>query len=100
MLIKAAVTHSAGADYVIEEVELAEPKYNEVLVKVVATGVCHTDAFIRDQLMPFPKLVQFYKEGRFPIDKISMLYDFKDINKAFEDSNKGLIIKPVVVMPE
>ena len=47
-----------------------------------------------------PKLVQFYKEGRFPIDKISTLYDLKDINKAFEDSHKGLIVKPVIVMPE
>lgn len=53
--IKAAVTHSQEKDFTIEEVELSEPKANEVLVKIVATGVCHTDAVARDGGMtPYP----------------------------------------------
>jgi len=43
MEIKAAVVYKANDPYVIEDVELAEPKANEVLVKVVASGLCHTD---------------------------------------------------------
>jgi len=43
MKIKAAVVHKANDPYVIEEVDLAEPKANEVLVKIVASGLCHTD---------------------------------------------------------
>lgn len=43
MKITAAVTHKAG-DLSIEEVELAPPKASEVLVKILAAGVCHTDA--------------------------------------------------------
>lgn len=48
MKIKAAVTHSQGGDFSIEEIELSEPKDNEVLIKIVASGVCHTDAVARD----------------------------------------------------
>lgn len=39
----AAVLHERGGKMVIEEIELAEPKEDEVLVKVVGVGVCHTD---------------------------------------------------------
>src|SRR4029079_90697 len=42
---RAAVPWEAGKPLVIEEVELAAPKAGEVLVRIVATGVCHTDAF-------------------------------------------------------
>jgi len=47
MKIKAAVLHEVGGQMQIEYVDLAEPKANEVLVKIVATGVCHTDNLIR-----------------------------------------------------
>ena len=46
MRIKAAVVYGQGGPYVIEEVELAEPRADEVLVKIVASGVCHTDHMI------------------------------------------------------
>lgn len=45
MKIKAAVAWEAKSPLVIEEVDLEGPKKGEVLVKIVATGVCHTDAF-------------------------------------------------------
>jgi len=41
----AAVAWEAGKPLSIEEVEVAGPKAGEVLVRIVATGVCHTDAF-------------------------------------------------------
>ena len=43
MKIKAAVVYEKGAPFVIEELELDDPKAGEILVKVVACGVCHTD---------------------------------------------------------
>ncbi len=43
-----------------------------------------------------PKLVQFYNEGRLPVDKLVKFYDFKDIEKAFEDSHSGVTIKPIL----
>ena len=43
MKIKAAVVYNPGDPYIIEEVDLADPKESEVLVKITASGVCHTD---------------------------------------------------------
>ena len=45
MKSRAAVAWAAGKPLVIEEVEVAGPKEGEVLLKIAATGVCHTDAF-------------------------------------------------------
>jgi len=55
MKIQAAVTHAKGKEFAIEEVSLDTPRSQEVLVKVVATGVCHTDAVARDLgITPYP----------------------------------------------
>ena len=55
MKIQAAITHVQGKAFAIEEVNLSAPKSNEVLVKIVATGVCHTDAVARDLgISPYP----------------------------------------------
>lgn len=58
MKVKAAVAWKAGEPLSIEEVDLAPPRKGEVLIKVVATGVCHTDAFTLSGADP---------EGLFPV---------------------------------
>ena len=45
MKIRAAVLESFGAPLEVQELELAEPRAGEVLVRLVACGVCHTDLF-------------------------------------------------------
>ncbi len=45
MKIRAAVLEQFGAPLEVQEVELAEPKAGEVLVRLVACGVCHTDLY-------------------------------------------------------
>ena len=45
MKSRAAVAWEAGKPLQIEEVDVAGPKAGEVLVQIVATGVCHTDAY-------------------------------------------------------
>ena len=45
MQVKAAVTLGYQQPFVIKDVEVAPPGKDEILVKIVATGVCHTDAF-------------------------------------------------------
>lgn len=42
---RAAIAHAAGEPLSIETIKVAPPKTGEVLVKVVASGVCHTDAY-------------------------------------------------------
>ncbi|MDF1644539.1 MAG: S-(hydroxymethyl)glutathione dehydrogenase/class III alcohol dehydrogenase [Pseudomonadales bacterium] len=45
MKMRAAVAWKAGQPLSIEEIDIDGPKQGEVLIKIVATGVCHTDAF-------------------------------------------------------
>ncbi len=58
MKIKAAVAWSPKEPLSIEEVDLEMPHQGEVLVKMVATGVCHTDAYTLSGADP---------EGLFPV---------------------------------
>src|SRR6202142_3322387 len=45
MQIRAAGLAEVGAPLVVREVDLAEPRAGEVLVRLVACGVCHTDLY-------------------------------------------------------
>jgi aryl-alcohol dehydrogenase len=44
-----------------------------------------------------PRLIELWQQGRFPVDKLTTSYAFKDINAAFEDSLSGRIVKPVLM---
>ncbi|ENH96069.1 benzyl alcohol dehydrogenase [Gracilibacillus halophilus YIM-C55.5] len=70
MKIKAAVTYSEGDAFEIEEVDLQEPKANEVLVKVVASGICHTDLIVRDQHVPGHLPAVLGHEGSGVVEKV------------------------------
>jgi S-(hydroxymethyl)glutathione dehydrogenase/alcohol dehydrogenase len=45
MKSRAAIAWAAGQPLAIEEIDVEGPRAGEVLVRLVATGVCHTDAF-------------------------------------------------------
>jgi S-(hydroxymethyl)glutathione dehydrogenase / alcohol dehydrogenase len=45
MKIRAAVLEQFGQPMVVQEIDLAEPRAGEVLVRLVACGVCHTDLY-------------------------------------------------------
>ncbi|MFL4994259.1 MAG: S-(hydroxymethyl)glutathione dehydrogenase, partial [Microvirga sp.] len=45
METRAAVAWEAGKPLTIETIRIDGPKAGEVLVEVMATGVCHTDAY-------------------------------------------------------
>src|SRR3982750_273114 len=45
MRMRAAVLEEFGAPLAVQEIDLAEPKAGEVLVRLVACGVCHTDLY-------------------------------------------------------
>jgi len=44
-----------------------------------------------------PKLIELWKEGRFPIDKLVKSYPLEQINQGFADSASGITVKPVVI---
>ena len=58
MKSRAAVAWEAGKPLSIEEVDIDGPKQGEALIRIVATGVCHTDAFTLSGEDP---------EGAFPV---------------------------------
>ena len=47
MQVKAAVLRTQGAPFVVEDIELPEPKADQVLVEIAGTGFCHTDVLPR-----------------------------------------------------
>ena len=57
MKTRAAVAVEAGKPLEIMEVDLDGPRAGEVLVEIMATGICHTDAFTLSGADP---------EGMFP----------------------------------
>ncbi|CAJ63397.1 MULTISPECIES: NAD(P)-dependent alcohol dehydrogenase [Frankia] len=50
MQITAAVAHASGGPLGIETLELDDPRPDEILVRLDATGLCHTDLAILDQV--------------------------------------------------
>jgi aryl-alcohol dehydrogenase len=52
--ITAAVARAKGEPFEIQQARIRGPKDDEVLVRVVATGLCHTDLIVRDQYYPVP----------------------------------------------
>jgi aryl-alcohol dehydrogenase len=63
MKIKAAVAVAPEKPLEITELDLDEPRDGEVRVRMVASGVCHTDAIIRDQWYPTPLPAVLGHEG-------------------------------------
>lgn len=61
--IQAAVTTEKGADFAVQGIKIRQPKGDEVLVKIIATGVCHTDIIVRDQYYPVPLPAVLGHEG-------------------------------------
>lgn len=69
MKIKAAVVREKSGPFKIEDIELDEPRDDEVLVRIVGCGICHTDLVARDQHMPVPLPGVFGHEGSGVVEK-------------------------------
>lgn len=63
MRVRAAVAESIGEPLRIRDIELDEPRASEARVRMVASGVCHTDAVVRDGMIPTPLPAVLGHEG-------------------------------------
>ncbi len=63
MKIVAAVVHEAEGKFALESCDLQGPGAGEVLIKIEACGVCHTDIAARDQDIPIPLPAVLGHEG-------------------------------------
>lgn len=70
MKITAAVVREVNADFAIEELELEEPRENEVLVKIVGVGICHTDIAARAGGIPAELPAVLGHEGSGVVERV------------------------------
>lgn len=63
MDVTAAIVPAPGADFVIETLQIEQPRDDEVLVEIAGVGLCHTDLVFRDQFVPIPTPVVLGHEG-------------------------------------
>lgn len=103
-----------GVDYVVETtgdwkmqllaVQALNPRG---VVGLLAGGVVtnslterrRTIGIIQGDAIPqhfIPKMIDLYRAGHFPFDRLVKFYDFIDINKAIADAKRGDTIKPVL----
>lgn len=61
--VKAAVARGTGEPLTLEDLTLDAPREDEILVRVVATGVCHTDLVVMEGHLPTPMPVVLGHEG-------------------------------------
>lgn len=78
MKIKAAVLNKSNSDLNIEDVVLDDPKANEVLIKTIASGICHSDIEFQTGGFPIQLPVILGHEGAGIVEKVGPnVTDFK-----------------------
>ena len=70
MKITAAIARLPGADFTLEEVDLDEPRADEVLIRIAAVGLCHTDLVARDGVMPLSLPAVLGHEGAGAVERV------------------------------
>lgn len=68
--MNAALIREKNGPFGIEAVRLEAPRHDEVLVRVVGVGLCHTDLVVRDQYFPTPLPALLGHEGAGVVEKV------------------------------
>jgi S-(hydroxymethyl)glutathione dehydrogenase/alcohol dehydrogenase len=76
--MKAAIFHGAHQALTVEDVDIDEPAEHEVLVRVVASGVCHSDLHFVDGYYEFPNPAILGHEAAGVVEQVgSQVDEFK-----------------------
>jgi len=70
MKVRAAVAYEGRKSLAIEELELNGPGPDDILVRIVGSGLCHTDVKARDGQLPVPKPVVLGHEGAGVVEQV------------------------------
>ena len=68
--MKAAVLYERKAPVKIDDVDIDPPKAGEVLVKIVANGVCHSDYSVMNGVLPLPLPTVLGHEGAGIVEEV------------------------------
>ena len=60
-------------------------------------GICYGDSVPQKFI---PNLVRLLMQGRFPFDRMVEFYPFDKINEAAADSEKGITLKPILIIDQ
>jgi aryl-alcohol dehydrogenase len=63
MQVNAAVLRERNTPLVLEDITLEDPRADEVLVRIVATGICHSDVSVINGDLPLPTPIILGHEG-------------------------------------
>lgn len=66
---------------------------NFIVPNATMSGVVEGDVVPK---LFIPMLVEYYKQGKFPFDKLVTMYPFEELEQALEDMKAGKTIKPVI----
>lgn len=79
--------------FVVTDFNFSIPFENLVLGGKKLIGSTQGDATPQEFI---PELISYYKNGQFPFDHLITFYEFDQINEAFEASENGSVLKPVL----
>ncbi|TWI58177.1 NAD(P)-dependent alcohol dehydrogenase [Halalkalibacter nanhaiisediminis] len=72
MQAKAAVTFGSGEPFQITDITVDDPQAGEVLVRIVGSGICHTDILAQTQAYPVPLPAVLGHEGAGVVEKVGV----------------------------
>jgi aryl-alcohol dehydrogenase len=67
---RGAITAAKSAPFEWRDIIVDEPRDDEILVRVVATGICHTDLSVQQQVTPFPLPALLGHEGAGIVEQV------------------------------
>lgn len=70
MQIKAAIAREARRPFALEDIEIDAPREGEILVRLKAVGVCHSDIAARDQSLPVQMPIVLGHEGAGVVERV------------------------------
>jgi aryl-alcohol dehydrogenase len=68
------------------------PHVNNLLFGRTVRGIIQGDSI--PQLF-VPQLIELYRAGDFPFDRLVRVYEFEEINQAVADVRSGATVKPI-----
>jgi Zn-dependent alcohol dehydrogenase len=91
--VRGVVARNRGAPVTLETIVIPDPGPGEVVVRIQACGVCHTDLHYREGG------IDLYLQGRLPLDKsVSETIPLDQIEDAFTKLHTGEVLRSVVVL--
>ncbi len=110
-MVKAAVMTGFNEPLAIDALTLKAPREDEIVVRVVASGVCHSDLFALEEKSivgslygsgnmqrDVPRLIDLYMHKRIKIDElVSRKIGLNEVNSAFAAMENGEVARSVIV---